>query len=60
MSALDLSNKTLALQSGRKTRTQQLVMIRVIARDRGETAALKYWLDECPRISRAAANQAMR
>ena len=55
-----LSDKTLALQSGRKTRAQHLAMIRALARTEGEGAALKYWLSECPRISRDAVNHAMR
>lgn len=60
MSLPILSEKTLALQSGRKTRAQHLTIIRVLARTKGEGAALKYWMSECPRISRDAANQAMR
>ncbi len=41
MSLPILSDKTLALQSGRKTRAQHLAMIRALARTEGEGAALK-------------------
>lgn len=55
-----ISEKTLALQSGRKTRAQHLAMIRALAKTEGEGAALRYWISECARISRAAVNEAMR
>lgn len=60
MSLPSISEKTLALCSGRKTRKQHLAMIKALAKTQGETAAMCYWLSECARISRASVNEAMR
>ena len=60
MSLPSISEKTLALCSGRKTRKQHLATIRAISKTQGEGPALRYWISECARISRASVNEAIR
>lgn len=54
-----ISDATLRVQSGWKNRKQHLVMIRIVCRAQGVDAALCYWLNNCPRISRMAFNKAV-
>ncbi len=55
-----ISDKTLALQSGRKTRSRHLIMIRAIYKAQGIEAATRYWLNECPRISKSAFQETIK
>jgi len=47
MSLPKISNKTHALQTGRRVRKDHLAMIRVKARTVGADEAMVYWLREC-------------
>lgn len=55
-----ISQKTLDLQSGKRTRKKHLAMIRAIHSTQGFDAAARYWLSDCPRISKAAFYEAAR
>lgn len=47
MSLPKISDKTHALQTGRRTRKDHIAMIRAKARTSGDTAAMVYWIDNC-------------
>jgi hypothetical protein len=58
MSLPQISQKTLIRKPERRTRVQHLSIIRALACTEGHAAALVYWLQYCPRISRASFNAA--